>query len=372
MYRVKSGYERRNFLYLCDVFNFKHQVLELKGESSLSDDMIIKVWKPKFDNTNNMNNNHHFIPPTLLEILKKDGLSGEHRIFDGVPYEWHKIEKFLKILPERDLQIVTLSLLRNMSPYPSSSWALKFIDIFKSKNYMFPVGFLRALLSHCKYRNDVYGTLEVLYLAKEINSYDLMTNNNNNIKNYNNSTRASNNNDSYSSTYSDPSILYGRMVKDSELLSNTNNNSYNNNNQINNDKLDNIDWNTACNVAWFGHLHLNETAFEDSFNEVILLMRNSGNSLDAYSARILMRFLVKTQPESETTNSLFIRAYNDKSLILNHWENIALTILLTKLITKKDKYFLFRPFKRGKLLFYYYYKSDIIIADLSYNAFLSI
>lgn len=38
------------------------------------------------------------------------------------------------------------------------------------------------------------------------------------------------------------------------------------------DKLDHIDWNRAISAAWFGHRTLPEAAFEDSFNEVLLLL----------------------------------------------------------------------------------------------------
>ena len=77
-------------------------------------------------------------------------------------------------------------------------------------------------------------------------------------------------------------------------------------------------------------------------------MRQSGVKLEAYSVRILMRFLVKTQPESATTSSLFFHTYNDRVSIINHWENIALTILLTKLMSRRDRNNLFTPHIKGK------------------------
>ena len=114
--RVKSGYERRNFLILCDIFNFNHQVRESrKGDETslhISDEMIVKVWKPEKIANSNTN---FTVPPTLEELLRKDGLLGELRTLDALPTDWNEIEKILLQLPERDLQIVAVNLLRGMS-----------------------------------------------------------------------------------------------------------------------------------------------------------------------------------------------------------------------------------------------------------------
>lgn len=78
----------------------------------MSDEMIVKVWKPE----KNANNNTNFtVPPTFEEMLRKDGLLGELRTLDALPSDWNEIEKLLLQLPERDLQIVTVDLLKGMS-----------------------------------------------------------------------------------------------------------------------------------------------------------------------------------------------------------------------------------------------------------------
>lgn len=258
----------------------------------------------------------------MKDLLKKEGQKGADRQLDGMPFQWTEVvEALLKKLPSQVLQNVVVGVLNTVGhSLASSSWALQLADLLRDSQVARPLpqSLLHALIVHCKERRDPYGVVEVLYLAEDVRK------------------KASENNAltmDQSSTETSTTSLTGSVLNFSALRlgaaslydSNVDDSAY--------DRLSDADWRKAIAIAWHGHLVMPKQSFQDNFTEVVRLMRQAGLTLDESSTKVMMRFLISTQPESPTTKQIFDNVNENKALKVCHVECIALSKYIMHIIS---------------------------------------
>lgn len=342
----QPGNPRRIFRTLCDELGFRHRILDDHGDST--DKISIRVWKV---------NDALPSPPSLESILARDNSRQlSFRKFDGLPYQWEIVSSHLTSLSPRLFSTVCKHLLRGMSSfYASSDWGLEVLRLFREENVEVPNGFLVSLLQMADARSDIYGATEVLYYAYQVAKKEEKLALANGGVNGGNGAKSggdmgvgldgagANVGGSLSRVNKDGErrdgmggklggdVAASDMISERQRLQQLKMN-------IAIGGLSQQHWNLACSIAWkCKKSDLSPKSFTDAFTEIMRLLRECKVELSDSSIRNLLRFLVKTQSNSEATNKILRRLYRDKTMEICHVECAAISHLLLRRLHRYER-----------------------------------
>jgi len=106
------------------------------------------------------------------------------------------------------------------------------------------------------------------------------------------------------------------------------------------------DWNRITLKAWAsqGSKLKSKTDFYQAFSELLSLLQHSGHELQHSTMRTILRFLVVTEPFSDTSWKLIRKIYKSKEYEICHIEVIALTkVILNRVANYKGVFSLLLP-----------------------------
>jgi hypothetical protein len=108
------------------------------------------------------------------------------------------------------------------------------------------------------------------------------------------------------------------------------------------------EWNRVTQSAWQckGNKLMNKTVFSQAFSEMLTLLQQSNTELRHSTMRTILRFLVMTEPYSDTSWKLIRKIYKSKEYDITHIEVIALTSLILKRVVHQGVYLLTKPLYR--------------------------
>lgn len=219
------------------------------------------------------------VPSASLDsLLLLDGTRRRPLWQCPLPPHWERVSAALLALARdgEDIGPSLVHLLLAMPRHANSHWALLVLRLWREARALqwpddcaLPGDLLRAALRMCSLGHDLYGTLELLHAAAEDR----------------------------------------RMGAAPQLTA--------------------ADWNSACRLAWDCRLAaMPDAAFSAAFSEVLQLMRESGAAADDETVRLLLRFLVLTQPRSQQLQRVLRRLRRLPEQAVSHVECVAVTALL--------------------------------------------
>jgi hypothetical protein len=359
------GYHRRTFRYLCDELGLRHKIVELLQEKTggVGDTYGVRVWKDD-------SNNRHDIPPSLYDILKKDGRKRhQFQRYDGYPQHWNRIEEYLSTLTTSTLTSVCDDTIASLAKgYPSAEWGLLLAQTMKDKNKSstpLSSSFIRNLIKMAGNRSDIYGLLEGLYANQEAMKQTVIDNDHSH-KNSNNHK-----NKKIPIIISDDGFIYtedearaagittlktmSERHADDEMMRELHGHEYeyeyeyeyehehgNGNKAYNNvipkqfNYMRPKDWNRVCQTAFNCRLsELSQPSFREAYTEVMNLMNQAGVELEDVTMRQLLRFLIHTDPNSSLCKRIINKlAMDKKNKNITFIECSTLTYLICKRLQK--------------------------------------
>ena len=209
--------------------------------------------------------------PSLESILSWDAKRGLGRRLHAPPPYWNVVRKELLLLEPEELTKLGTTLLSSMMDYPCAPWGLLLLDTLLQRPGCedVPLKFFLPLLSMCaRSRPDVYAALEVVAAAK----------------------------------------CLGRELSTRE-------------------------WKFACYAALDSkRLDMPRESYRGAFMELMKRLQAQGVELDMSTMRVLLRFLVITQPDGDTTSRVLKVLYRDKTLDVGYSECAVLSQLLLRYV----------------------------------------
>jgi hypothetical protein len=214
--RVRNGYSRRLLRYLCDAFDLHHapvytsgRILSVREDSDEEDDAlqrsksndrirgvsitrmrISKVFQKKYEEKNSdnieLNEIGHFLKdsiqeehirrrkqlpqyinnfcPSLEELMRKDR---ELNRLNAMPLFWPEFYSLLQRSSDKELHHIVQGQMNIVSKGTGVSWLLLVAEyVSNTRNMPLPNNFFSQTLTMCHRSRDLYGLLEVVYLAE--------------------------------------------------------------------------------------------------------------------------------------------------------------------------------------------------------------